>query len=71
MNIIKLLDLFRFSGPRLRIFNALNHFDKWGIKVIMTINLISSFIKLNSSNPSNLLDDCKALKDLTAVYRSI
>jgi hypothetical protein len=29
----------------------------------MTINLISSFIKLNSKDPSNLLDDCKVLKD--------
>jgi hypothetical protein len=33
----------------------------------MTINLISSFIKLNSKEPNNLLDDCKVLKDSTAV----
>jgi hypothetical protein len=33
-----------------------------------TINLISSFIKLNSSN---LFDDFKDLKDPTAVYSSI
>jgi hypothetical protein len=36
-----------------------------------SIILISSFIQLNSKDPSNLLDDCKDLKDLAAIYSSI
>jgi hypothetical protein len=37
----------------------------------ISIILIFSLMQLNSSNPNNLFDDYKDLKDSTAVYSSI
>jgi hypothetical protein len=35
---------------------------------MITIYLKSSFIKLSSSTPSNLFDDCKDINDLILAY---